>query len=1003
MSSKPRRSLLNPTTLRVGAAGVFLIGAGSLGIVAVWNSGQQKRTPASGAAASGPPVDAPVLDVRAQGLKSGGRAQGQLFDPKEPSRLLGRFGWASFDSKGTGQARVTAPEAVVYLGPRIVAVMTAASGELTLSSANQPESGTLEGGVPIRLYARDDEDATIGFDPAGRAPLAQLFTPVVTFNIALGELSLPGEFRISSPGAELRGRGLRLLGNQVAARVELIELDSVSYAWVDPSVKSSGPRARPAPLSAAAAPDGESIESFYVASVGGGVTISRLSSVVRSESVEVLMRLVNGQFAADALGGGVDRAPRPTPLGEPDSTPAVLRGALTELSRPPPPGSEPIPGEPQSLAQVGAEPIVMRWNGPLVVTPADSRPAALRDEQIAARFIGGTTADEHSGGGVVITDSSLMGTAHATELVYGATSREITLKGRAAHAAVLSQDDRGRLEAAALTLNLATGLGHATGPGAFAGVRGGQTEREVTFSRAAEFRFGTKSGQMTDELNVVGLTGNVQGRDGKGTLAAERLEATFAQVGGLSGVLTRVSALGDASASNGPDRLKGQRLDVTFDPPPPGKRESVLRQVTAEGRVEGMRGDTSITCGLLEAEITQGPKGEPIVGDVRIDSGLVLRDRGLMVTATACRGNAITQQADLLGESVRIERDGGVVFGTQMRLDGKARSLEVFGEGGLDLVRAGTDEREVHARWTRSMRVNDLEGRMDCAGDARATAKLGPDETDELKAQRVVLNFTPGSADSSSVDRELLRAEAIGGSEETVEGLPATIESKRYAPASNGNNPAERTLERVMFIQGGRIVGENLGKAEQALAVLRIPTPGRLLVDDRRVEGKPATTNPAPGVPSDLSGGRGTTLFLWDQALSFTRATGLIDMRSGVRVLHRERPDAPVTALDCERVEAEIRVAGDSSAAVPAGSQVELRRVSAIGGAVVRNEGKRLEADRLNFDALANTLEALANPDRRVTYFDPAQAAPTSAERLYWNLRTGRVTVERPTPITVPR
>ena len=60
-------------------------------------------------------------------------------------------------------------------------------------------------------------------------------------------------------------------------------------------------------------------------------------------------------------------------------------------------------------------------------------------------------------------------------------------------------------------------------------------------------------------------------------------------------------------------------------------------------------------------------------------------------------------------------------------------------------------------------------------------------------------------------------------------------------------------------------------------------------------------------------------------------------------------------------------------------------------------------ADALNYTAETQAARATAQTGGWVTLFDPTQPAPITAAELIWSLKSGRIEVVRPNPITIPR
>ena len=1079
--AKRNTSLASKTTVRIAAISIFVIGGAVVALIAI-SSGAGSGGNAKPSGVGRGPIGPPVVNVAEAGPKSGGKARGQLFDPKNPQRIVGSFEWSAFDALGPGRARVTGPRAVIAIGDTLVAVVSSATGELALSSRDQPESGTLTGGVPVLFYSRVPGGS---IEPEGLEPIAQFFTPEVTFNLPLGELSIPGDFRISMPAAEMRGRGLRMLGNQVDSRIELIELEHADYAWFDPTVRAktegeTGTRGdrKSKPKSLGVTP----VEVCYSAIFGENVRLKREQATVTADGLELLLRLVDGELPANAIGEAAANKGPKAEVGaiakeKPGDAATVAVAAEPPLA---PVGGAPISGEPASLARPTGAALSLAWDGMLTMTPVAERPELLEENDVAARLfsirppsVDGPANMARASSrrdGVQIDDASIGGHAEAMQVVYGATRGDLSLRGGEGRA-LIGQPGKGHVEAATISINLFNGLGAATGPGMLVGegarsavpgtgtdpATGTNLARAVSFAKSAEFRLATRNGTISDVIEEVVLDGDVQGHDGVSFIEADRLTATFMQAEGLKNALARVVATGveGTRALAGSDRdgrresMGADRLDVQFEkvvggPEGRSRARTVPQVVTAKGNAETRRGTLVMNCGLLEANLIDVVKKfdpakpdvvekERVVGPVRIEGGLILTDTNLRVVADGARADAVAQSADLTGKAIRIERDGGVVTGTQMRLLAQDRSLRVFGPGGFEYRADATADAAaagapmaVESRWTSGMFVSDVRGRMECVGDVAASFSPSQDETNTLRAAAVNLEFTPAPADgngggkpsgadkgTSAGQRSLVRAEAIGEATDSPVPANATIESRRFTAESRGR--ADRDVERVFYIEGPKIVGERL---DTPAALLTVAGKGRLLIDDRRAsdnEKDAAQAVTSGTAPLQLSGSTGTSLFSWNNQLTFDRGSGDIAIELGARLLHRPKLTDPVTTLDCERIEAKVRTQGGTSAAnsiptptgTPTGTgQIELVSVKALGGsgqAIVQSEGKRIEADDLVFDALSQIAEAISRGDRRVSFIDPTKPTPLVAERLYWDLKNNKVTVERPSPIVAPR
>ena len=1066
---------------RVGlvlALSFALVAAGVVGLLLL-RAGQKPATdPALSAATSGITSAPPAVDVAEIGLKNAGRARFQFVDKADPTRVVGVMEWSALDPQGGGRAVVREPRATIFLSGGRVAHVRAARGRIfTPPKSDQPESGTFEGGVPVAIF-EPRADGTV--DVEADTPVALLFTPGLTFNLALGEVSAPDEFRLSTPRVEMSGRGLRIVGNQVRRQIELLEIESTDYVRIAAG-QAAGADAASGPAATEARAAGGSVqhaladrprsdeavvpsantdrETFYHAVVDARVRLRRNALTLSADRLELWAALRNNSLSAGAMGalGPADFHAAPhadTSVGSSLSrSSASHRSRLTlasfqpvAASGGPGAGVDPRANEPASLYQSRPDQMELTWFGPLTVKPVDARPEELRRDELALRL----TSDQT--GMVSVADESAGLRAQCAWVDYGATSRDLTLSGGGPKGVVLTGEGRGRLEAPALTANLASGSVRVVGPGvllaageeraALAFRRGAAgapaRSRQISWNREAQLSLAVVDGWITDRLKEAAFTGKVLAEDQRGTLSAGFARATFEPAGGsaLRGpgfTLSRLIASGNVALETGQSAsLRARALDVVFAPS--GTRGGTPDPVSlaATGEVSARRDRWRLEAGALNAALTRDARGGVGVTTVRAQTDVRLTGDRLIVTAERAEVDATLEHAEIWGgeAGATIARDGGAVSGPHMIVDGRERSLVVNGAGTFRFVRdraagaadAGgggsplapalgarpSSQVRVDATWTERLMVDEDAGTVLAVGSATAVSSPTSAEMDTLSAERIALAFTPveraampeaAAGDPASradaqqtVRRQLLRAEATGS-----EGNLAHIDSRRFAESVGSFE--DRTLERIVYVEGARIV-----VSDEASAI-EVPGAGRLLVDDRRASRGRVEQNAVAG-PLELSNSRGTSVFSWGGSLRFDRRSGELTMSNQVRLLHRVAPGEPVTSLECERLGATTRVpARARSLGEPLplpGQQAELVSARAEGAVVVRSAQAQLVADRLTYDAIRQSAQAAANPENRVTFFDPSRPQPVTAARLEWDLLRNKVRVIEPSSVSVP-
>lgn len=1059
---------------RVGlvlALSFALVAAGAIGILLLRANQRPAADPAAASATSGITSAPPAVDVAEIGLKNAGRARFQFVDKADPTRVLGVMEWAALDPQGGGRAVVREPRATIFLSGGRVAHVRAARGRIfTPPKSDQPESGTFEGGVPVAIF-EPRPDGTV--DVEADTPVALLFTPGLSFNLALGEVSAPDEFRLSTPRVEMSGRGLRIVGNQVRQQIELLEIESTDYVRIasgsaagteglvgqgaaptddTPSRLADRPRAEEARDTHA---PGDR-ETFYHAVVDSRVRLRRGTLTLSADRIEFWAALRNNALAPDALGAATpwreapvvearraDRLPGAVASGR-AARPRATLASFQPRWHPGGPGAgvDPRANEPASLYRARADQAELTWFGPLTVKPLDARPDELRQDELALRL----TSDQT--GVVSVADESAGLRAQCAWVDYGATSRDLTLSGGGPKGVVLTGEGRGRLEVPTLTANLASGKVRVDGPGvmlaagderASPAVRRSAADtparsRQVSWNRRADLTLAVADGWITDRIKDASFTGKVLAEDPRGTLSAGFARASFepsraagARTPAFS--LSRIVASDSVALETGQNAsLRSQSLDVVFAASAQGGTPDPV-SLAATGEVSARRDRWRLDAGALIATLTRESRGGVGVAGVRAQADVRLTGDRLSVRAERAEVDTTIERAELWGgeAAASIARDGGAVTGPHMVVDGRERSLVVAGPGTFRFVReraAGSapdvfgggsplapalgarpsSQVRVDATWTERLTVDEDAGTVEAVGAATAVSSPTSAEMDTLNADRIALAFTPlerAAPDAApgphgeapqAVRRQLLRAEATGS-----EGALAHIDSRRFAESVGDFE--DRTLERIIYIEGTRLV------ASDEASTMTVPGAGRLLVDDRRAS-KGRANQPQGAGPLELTGSRGTSVFSWVGSLRFDRRAGELVMDNQVRLLHRASPGDPVTSLECERLAStmrtasRVRAAGDAAPAP--GQQTELVSAKAEGAVVVRSAQAQLVADRLTYDALRQSAQAAANPENRVTFFDPSRPQPVTAARLEWDIVRNKVRVIEPSSVSVP-
>jgi lipopolysaccharide export system protein LptA len=997
------------------AAALALIFALTIGFFAMR---APKPATSSGAPAAGPgtPPDIKALPD-APGQPNILRGEGmfvQLMDKHDPSRLAGVIESAHVEPLESRRYLVDEPRVWLFFKDGKSLLVEAKTGKLYMPDrTKEPEAGTLYGGTVIRLFALPPEGRKV--DPATDEPILTARMDSIMFDGTGGEVSTPDEFVISGAQADFSGRSMRVLFNEGAQRIEYFEVKDQGRLVFRPNAKgvrsamtqkpsTASPTAVPAP-----APERKPVEVFYTAVFDDNVVVERDAGRMNADQLRVWARMVDNQLAPNAIASFEQ-----SPLER--GTPAAKAGAAT--------ASGATPGAPGGTAPTldPEETIVLTWTGPLVMKPSEKAPAELERDQIALRF------EAPAAGHVNFADPASDATGRAETIRYGLTTRELRLAGEKPENVVVALENSGTLLTRSIGIDLGTGIAHAEGPGTLAGADkplaadGDEpaSAQRVTWNEQADFEFATREGRVTGSVKEAMLAGNVLATDGKGSLKAGFLHASFspqagkpgdAGIAGGTSRLTRIQAKEGVRADDGSGgAMNASTIDVAFRS---DTRSPTPNALTARGSVVAVRDLSVLQADVLGADfeppakVVEKGKDRIRLANIRADGNVLYKD-GNDVTARAeeLRADVPKQIADLSGQNVVVGKDNSTITSTQLRLDGIARSMEVFGAGTFEHAQPG-HARPATATWTKGMTFDDRTGVIIASGDAKADSYPDPVTRDSMRAERVRIEITPAREKSESgnspvlvdagsksgAERELLKVTATGASLERADGRPASIEESLYAePASEKAAPF---LVRRLTILGSTI---ELDARQQTLTV---PSPGQLLVLDRRPE-KQAAGGTLPGQSPSFGNAKGSALFQWDGSLVMNRGPGTLDMTRNVQLTHLRLGDEQVTTMFCDHLQALVSEtrSGENSREVKG----QLKAVVAEGAVRATSGPKTLTAERVDYDALAESmLASTPTPDGLVSVIDASSPTPIQARELFWDLRADRLEVRKPMPIVAPK
>ncbi len=987
----------------------------------------------------------------------------QFVDKKDPSRVAAELLASRLDPLPEPKHYAAAePELWIYSRNGQVVHVRADEGRLYMPDSKAgPESGTIRGHVRVRLFVPEAGGDPV--EPDSATPTWTFETDSLAFDAQLGELTTRDGVTVASADTTFEGRGLRVMFSEIDQRVALLEIPGGGTATFRGALPAgsaargptpAGPRAAPAPAPPGgaarttqpsarrpAAPGEARVEQLYHVVFTGDVVASQGERRLDADRLTVWVRLIDNRLPEGAIAPvsivSVAAAPARPALGPPVAL-ALGAGALGTI-RPEEGTSARSAAEPLAAGPGTDEPVSLAWTGPCTIRPIAEAPPELAKNHVYLR------ATAEKSGLVRFADGGLDIHGHCAMLDYGATSRDLTLSGPGPASVRVEGTGRGVLEIVRAEVSLATGIGHIPGPGLAVGESGeaGAGPARASWTEQADFALRTADGRLTNAVRQATLSGNTELANGRQSLRSGFVRADFEPGEGRPSNLVRLIAEGRVLARSlvGGEELHAEALDIGFAPAPAGRRSADPdpTMLTARGGVLASGQGATLRAEFLEADLARAEAEGDEAGDVVVTRATaregvrITRADGIEAECDDLEADPIAQIATLLGADTFVARHGTRVEGSQLTLRGLERRLEVFGPGrfghseGRDSPgEAGEESPRITAVWSKRMTFDDAVGRIECEGDAGATASRGRLERDTMAAERVEIDLEPLDPDAApggeagrggdalgalapALERKILGARAFGSILDRpagVGGRTASMESRRYG--ADAGAPDGLRLERLFFVEGPKLL------ADEVAGTFDVPGAGQMVIVDERENAQAGAPPPTPGgegAPSAPGGpltlepamARGRTLFEWKGSLHADRGTGAVDLLQGARLTHKDRAgsEAITTRIECERLSAVVaglRTAGEAMV-----DGVELVSATARGGVYLRTGTRELAGETIEYDARAGTAEATAAPGAVVTLFDAARATPMTAARLFWNLRTNEFEIRQPGPLVVPR
>ena len=947
----------------------------------------------------------------------------------ESGRLSQQYAASRMDPLPDRWVKMTSPRAVFFSRDGRVTTLEGDQGTARIPE-KALESGSLEGRVRIAIHRPVDGRPV---DLARDAPWVTILADQADFDGAEGRIRCDEAVSIQSEEIDFAGEGMLLVLDASGRDLERLEVERATRplvlrrkATAPKDVGTSDATAAPMPAPAEpAVPPEVAPDAVAPPTPGDEAPSGRFVRLVIERDVVIVRRAGEDRatIRADRLsavfsleGGGLDAivdasvSPSTSPSGPASPTAFLASSVLTSSVRTAP--QEPaVEGTPASPI---AEEVAITFAGGLVLEPLAPRdPRPLDERDVWVRLDGAPVEIEDARREARIRGARI-------DSISGPSGDRLDLVGGADPIRVDSPTLL--LEAPAASWRSAEERAILAGPGMMELRPADEAQTppvRIDWREEVDLLLAPGGERLRRADFEGGVPGGVQVRTEELRLSATRLVVDFvAPAGVTSGEdrLERLAAEGEVVARRigEPGGLEAERVlvelvEVEGDTKPRrvlamgGARAFDRRQVVHADSIEAIllvaapteSSTRAIDAGGLERAVAEG-------------SVVVGLEDGAWIFAERLEGDAVQGRLDLAGGDLAIVRDGAVLDRMTtllLRDEASSRSVEAPHAGRLRAVddplldpwRAPEDAEDLATRlaapparpdpredlrlalaWSESMRFEEAPpaqrtggdaARLDLRGGVIARSRGDAGADDRIAADRVEVFFAEARGEGGAVaeptgDLEPRRLEATG---------EAVLEARRRAEGAAADAPPN------LF----RIAGPRL-EYDLASGEGRVPGAGTLLVAE-------------PGSTATGVGRGGTSRFSWDGRLDLTRESATrsrLVLADDVELIHAPGAAGESVTLTADRMEVLVdRPEGAAITPETAVAEATLVEVRGIGKVFVRSRERDVEGDAFEYDAEKGIATLTARPGRTVSVLARSAPGPTRAEKVTWNLRTGRIEI----------
>ncbi|QNN23086.1 hypothetical protein HED60_12665 [Planctomycetales bacterium ZRK34] len=968
------------------------------------------------------------------GLDALGTGEGAWIQRADPQTglLKQEFFYESLTPQEQGVFEIVKPQARFYVAPWRVIHMKSDEGRF-VAPDNHPLSGEFRKNIVVTAF-ECDEDESIDLSPNSPHRLLEFhIADSAHFDTVQGEIKSDSDIELVTPvtgQVTFKGKGMRLVYNELNRRIEYMEITQGKSLHYDPNAKGlvTTEQEPTKSESTTAKKPAESTESR-------DKTALQYYRVTFADSVKAVsgQRTINADhlvvfFTMDRAGedDDVEQVSRATiQPGAGSVITRVVGGALmaavgqvsTESLINVPPKTKAAAAKKPLVKK--EEPVTLTWSGKMIMVPVAIRPQRMAEGRDTYLRFEGEPVTVGLGG----PDERMV----CRSLDFLQSTQRVGAEGSEAYPLQILSPRMGTLSATSMQIELATGVGRLEGSGWIRSPEADKTDEptslppgfRIAWSDHVDLELAGKKDPT--RLKKATFHGDVQASDQQFKLKSKRLatEFTEARPGDSSQQLSAIEASGDVHVKVQDGTIEAAELRIMTEPEPDGRLAPA--RLIARGDVVIVDPQQQIAAQVLDVTLAKRPAANAFKPDKttkpakkdaamqdrfsrQIEHVTAMEDvRLTMRGGTTVRGDklvadAVSQKATLFGSPVSITRGGDAANNKPPQTELHVLHLNIekngrvaFADGAGKFIYTEPDDldaegkvaragQRVKVTWTKQMRFVDDSNTIHVVGDVEAQAEESPTQINKLSAGHITLEMINTS--QAKLDAPSSKS-ASGPRFDQRQLQHLTARDDVVVLSTKWLDPSRKDVATRFRLAGPILDFEDLRK------IVTITGAGTMLIEDYRPDDKKQRQDLTAAPVS----GRGVTAFSWSRSMSLNETEKTMAIEGQVLMRHRPPGSNGVLELQAARLTADMKQLQDVKPIRMPVERMDIDHIEASGGVQVRDATRVVSCDNLYFDGDKQIVILTAAPDRWVTITRLDQAKPLRAKRIEWNLKTDRLEI----------